>query len=204
MKEINFFERYRKECEKCNHAKEVIIPSNDPENGQLGNEIDILFVNERPGPTAIKTGFISFDNPDESARRFKRIFKNVFGLDYRKKIFITNAVLWCPKVENYKNQTPTPEEVKCGSKILSKQIIVIKPKIIVTIGLPALHALHFCFMDNVALEQAMNKRLRDVVGIPLIEKSYKIIPLFHTSPRNIPNRSESDQMTDWRKMATNI
>ena len=177
-----------------------MIPANDPANGQHGDKIDILFVNERPGPKAIDTGLISFENSDGSAPRFKRLFKNVFGLKYRKKIFITNAVLWCPKIKNYRNTTPTSREVQDGSKILFDQIKKIKPKIIVAIGRPALNALNFCF-NNVTLNNTRKEKLKNIVGSVIIVKPYKIIPLFHTSPLNIRNRSESEQLKDWGKMA---
>lgn len=202
-KSSNFFEQYRKQCEKCNYGKKVVIPANDPANGQYGDKIDILFVNERPGPTAVKTGFISFENPDGSARRFKRLFEKVFGLKYRKKIFITNAVLWCPKIKNYRNTAPTATEVQDGSKILLDQIKKIKPKIIVAIGRSALNALNFCFND-IVLNNTREERLEDIVGSVIIVKPYKIIPLFHTSPLNIRNRSESEQLKDWRKMARKL
>lgn len=202
-KSSNFFEQYRKQCEKCNYGKKVVIPANDPANGQCGDEIDILFVNERPGPKAIDTGLISFENPDGSAPRFKRLFKNVFGLQYRKKIFITNAVLWCPKIKNYRNTTPTPREVRDCSKILFDQIKKIKPKIIVAIGRPALNALNFCFND-VVLNSTIKEKLKNIVGNVIIVRPYKIIPLFHTSPLNIRNRSEAEQLNDWKKMVRNL
>lgn len=202
-KPSNFFEQYRKQCEKCNHDKKVVIPANDPANGQHGDKIDILFVNERPGPTAVKTGFVSPENPDESARRFKRLFEKVFGSKYRKKIFITNAVLWCPNVKKYKNKTPTLSEIKSSSDILSNQINKIKPKIIVAMGRPALNALNFCFNEAI-LNRARKTKLKNMVGRVITIKPYQIIPLFHTSPLNIRNRSEPEQLKDWRKMARKL
>lgn len=202
-KPISFFEQYRKQCEKCNHGKEVVIPANDPANGQCGDEIDILFVNERPGPRAIDTGLISFENPDGSASRFKWLFESVFGLQYRKKIFITNAVLWCPKVKKYKNKTPTLSEIKSSSDILLNQINKIKPKIIVAMGRPALNALNFCFNES-ALNRARKIKLKNMAGSVITIKPYKIIPLFHTSSLNIRNRSEVKQLKDWEKMAKEL
>ena len=201
--DVNFFERYRSQCKECNGGKDVEIPANDPENGQPGNEIDILFVNERPGPTAIKTGLISFYNPDESARRFKRLFEKTFGLKYRKKIFSTNAVLWCPKIEKPKNINPNEKEVKDGVENLSDQIRKIKPKVIVAMGRKALNALSYCF-DNENLKRSKRIKLKNMVGNLITKMPYKIIPLFHTSPLNIRNRSESEQLEDWQKMARHI
>ncbi len=45
------------------------VPGFDPKNG---NELArYLFVLEAPGPQAIKTGSISFDNPDRTAANFR-------------------------------------------------------------------------------------------------------------------------------------
>lgn len=202
-KPSNFFEQYRKQCEKCNHGKKVVIPANDPANGQHGDKIDILFVNERPGPKAIDTGLISFENSGGSAPIFKYLFEKTFGLKYRKKIFITNAVLWCPKVKKYKNKTPTLSEIKSSSDILLNQINKIKPKVIVAIGRSALNALNFCFNED-SLGRARKIKLKNMAGRAFAIKSYKIIPLFHTSPLSIRNRSKSEQLKDWRKMARKI
>jgi len=200
MMKKNCFEQYRKECEKCNEGKAVVIPANDPKNGEPGDGIDLMFVNERPGPTALKTGFISPENPDESARRFTRLFGKVFGMDYRKKIFITNAVLWCPKVENYTNQTPTSLEVECGVGVLLDQINKIKPKVIVAMGRHALNALRFCFPESSAINLARKKKLKDIVGTLIVANPHRITLLFHTSPLNVRNRAEKDQLKDWENL----
>jgi uracil-DNA glycosylase len=47
------------------------VPDFDPFDG--GSAARILFVLERPGPQAMKSGFISRDNPDESARNFRTL-----------------------------------------------------------------------------------------------------------------------------------
>lgn len=197
--EKNFFEQYREKCEKCNYGRKVVIPANDPANGYPGNKIDILFIGERPGPKALGTDLISFDNPDGSAGRGKRFFTKIFGLKYRTKIFITNAVLWCPKEKKYRNTNPTLQQIKCGSDILLDQIKKIKPKIIVVSGKSALNALYFCLNDD-ALNCARKMNLRDIAGTLITKTPYKVIPLFHTSSRNLINRSEIEQLKDWEKM----
>lgn len=181
-----------------------MIPSNDPLNGQPCDKIIILFVNERPGPTSLKTNVISFENPDGSARRFKRLFEKVFGLKFRKKIFITNSVLWCPKMKNYKNITPRNTEIKNSSKILLGQINKIKPSVIVTMGRTALTAVTHCFENNIILSHSKQLRLEKIAGSCISKTPYKIIPLFHTSQLNIKNRSEKQQLKDWLKMAKNL
>jgi uracil-DNA glycosylase len=66
------------------------VPNFDPNNG---NEVArFLFLLEAPGPKAIETGFISFDNPDETARNFKRQLTSA-GIN-RKDIALWNVVPW--------------------------------------------------------------------------------------------------------------
>jgi hypothetical protein len=40
--------KYKNACVKLNGGKPVFIPESDPKNG--GGKIDIIFINERPGP----------------------------------------------------------------------------------------------------------------------------------------------------------
>lgn len=188
----NFFEQYRKRCRKCNHGNPVIIPANDGKNGKFGDKIDILFVNERPGPTALIENVISFDNPDSSAWFFRHLFKETFRLKYRKKVFITNAVIWYPKGIKNKNQRPTPHEVRCGLQILYDQIEKLKPKIIVPLGTIAIGALKHLYKDRPELRSfKLGKNIRDVIqGKPII------YPVYHTSLL-------SGQILSWRQAHEN-
>ncbi|MGE5199312.1 MAG: hypothetical protein ACM3H9_06705 [Rhodospirillaceae bacterium] len=47
---------------------ESAIPCFDPADG--GTDADILFLLEAPGPRAVQSGFVSRDNPDETAKNF--------------------------------------------------------------------------------------------------------------------------------------
>lgn len=203
-KHKSFFGQYRNECVICNNGKSVAIPANDPKNGQCGDKIDILFINERPGPKACESGYITFENRDESAKRFKKLFIQTFGLNYRNRIFITNAVIWCPLTEPFRNYPPTHSEVKDGSKLLRDQIKKINPKVIVAMGRHALRALHYCFKDNINLKLAQKIKMDEMAGKVIAKNPHKIIPLFHTSSQCLRNRPESTQINDWQNMAKNI
>jgi uracil-DNA glycosylase len=66
------------------------IPYIDPWDG--GVEAEVLFLLEAPGPKAINSGFVSMNNPDETAKNFFEISREV-GID-RKRIAIWNTVPW--------------------------------------------------------------------------------------------------------------
>jgi uracil-DNA glycosylase family 4 len=80
-----FVERIRKE----NGLSEE-VPNFDPLNGNKNARI--LFVLEAPGAKAVKTGYVSFDNPDQSAKNFREQL-NKAGID-RAEIAIWNIVPW--------------------------------------------------------------------------------------------------------------
>jgi uracil-DNA glycosylase len=66
------------------------VPDFDPLNGNANARI--LFVLEAPGAKAVKTGYISFDNPDQSARNFRDQLHKA-EID-RGEIAIWNIVPW--------------------------------------------------------------------------------------------------------------
>lgn len=68
----------------------VEVPEFDPDNGN--ENAKFLFLLEAPGPKAIKSRLISFNNPDQSARNFKKQLE-LARID-RNKIAIWNVVPW--------------------------------------------------------------------------------------------------------------
>ena len=86
MKKLNkFVGKIRKEMELTDE-----VPSFDMKNGN--EDARILFILEAPGAKAIKSGFISFDNPDQTAINFREQLKRA-GID-RSEIAIWNIVPW--------------------------------------------------------------------------------------------------------------
>lgn len=66
------------------------VPTFDHNNGN--ERAKYLFLLEAPGPKAVKTGLISLDNPDPSARNFKKQLEQA-GIN-RSDIAIWNTVPW--------------------------------------------------------------------------------------------------------------
>lgn len=66
------------------------IPFFDPLDG--GVNAEVLFLLEAPGPKAKNSGFVSMNNPDETAKNFFEISREA-GIN-RKRIVIWNTVPW--------------------------------------------------------------------------------------------------------------
>lgn len=174
----------------------ILVPKPDPKNGK--ENIDIMFVNERPGRIGTKkSGIISFDNDDPSARNFKELFASLNIL--REKIFITNACLWFPDNHSYIDVPPTTKMLREEVKWFREQVEILKPKLIVAVGGSALRALRIFFEDSIELR---NYTLRNNIGQGIEDTKLPIFPVYHTAirVRNSGNRTEEEQMEDWRKM----
>lgn len=94
--------------------------------GEGNIESPIVFVGEGPGADEDKTGrpFVG-----RAGKLLDKMLKEWAGIE-RKDIFITNIVKCRPP----KNRVPTDEEMKSCIQYLESQMLVIKPKIIVTLG----------------------------------------------------------------------
>lgn len=71
-------------------SADFAIPDFDPWDG--GCNAELLFVLEAPGPRAIATGFVSRDNPDETAKNFLELMAAA-GLP-RSRTALWNIVPW--------------------------------------------------------------------------------------------------------------
>ena len=81
----DFVERLR-----ITSGPDAAIPYFDPWDG--GVEAEILFLLEAPGPKAKNSGFVSMNNPDETAKNFFEISREA-GID-RRRIVTWNTVPW--------------------------------------------------------------------------------------------------------------
>lgn len=154
-----------------------------------------MFINERPGRIGPgSTDSISFDNPDPTARRFKRLFEK---LDInRKRIFITNACIYYPLKADYRDQPPTPTAITFSMAILEDQIVRVKPTILAPMGNTALHILKRLYPDS---PQLRRYQLSHSIGSQIRDTHPRIFPLYHTSNRATTTRSENEQKADWAK-----
>lgn len=106
------------------------IPYFDPWDG--GVEATILFLLEAPGPKAVRTGFVSRNNPDETAKNFYELSLDA-GID-RKKTIIWNAVPWYIG-DGKKIRAANPKDLADGLKPLSRLLALLpKLRVVVLVG----------------------------------------------------------------------
>lgn len=99
---------------------------------------DLMFVGEAPGRLGADQTHIPFHG-DTSGQNFEDLIQFV-GIS-REDIYVTNSVLCNPKDDRGNNATPVPAEIANCSGFLRRQIQLVDPKIVVTLGATALRAL---------------------------------------------------------------
>lgn len=96
-----------------------------PVIGEGNHDADVMFVGEAPGKNEALTG-----RPfcGAAGKTLDTLLESI-SLD-REDVYITNIVKDRPP----ENRDPTPEEIACYGGYLEKQIDIIKPKVIVSLG----------------------------------------------------------------------
>jgi hypothetical protein len=112
------------------------IPDFDPLDG--GSNAQVLFLLEAPGPNAVASGFVSRNNPDETAKNFF-LLNNEAGIDRRHTI-TWNAVPWYigsgTKIRPAKHQ-----DVREADEWLKELLATLHAlRIVAFVGQKALHA----------------------------------------------------------------
>jgi DNA polymerase len=137
--------------------------------GEGNVNAEIVLVGEAPGEKEEETGkpFVGTagKNLDE--------FLNIVELK-REDIYITNAVKIRPTKVNPEtgrksNRPPNKKEVEISSDTLYKQLDIIKPKVVVTLG-------------NVPLKVLLkddNAKIGDYHGKAVVLREYILFPLYH-------------------------
>jgi len=135
----------------------------------------ILFIGEAPGKNEAKSG-----KPfcGASGKVLDELLKSV-NLS-RKNVYITNIVNDRPP----KNRDPKPEEIKMYSKFLDRQIEIIEPKIIATLGrFSAEYIMNKFGLDGKfeVISKIHGKQFEANLAISKDKNTKKIIiiPLFH-------------------------
>ena len=173
-------------CEKCPAMTERTAVLSQL-NGNLFPKV--FFLAEAPGRQGADRTRKPFSG-DKSGVNFQILLDSI-NLK-REEIFITNSALCSPRSETGANRKPTRTEINNCSDFLSKQIELINPPIIATLGAVALEALKavayhkFIVKNDVAKILDWNGRI--------------LIPLYHPSPqvvitvRKMPQQLEDFQV----------
>lgn len=112
------------------------IPDFDPLDG--GIDARLLFLLEAPGPKAVQSGFVSRNNPDETAKTFYLLNAEA-GID-RRLTAIWNAVPWY--IGSGTRIRPADRiDVRSADGWLSELLLMLKDlQIVVLVGRKARHA----------------------------------------------------------------
>jgi DNA polymerase len=154
-----------------------------PLNGSINPEI--FFVAEAPGRQGADRTRRPFYG-DKSGENFQRLLDSI-GLA-REEIFITNAVMCSPRTATDANRKPKKSEINNCSSFLRRQIDLIRPSIIATLGSVALDALKAIEYHEFRLKTDA-ARVLDWHGI-------KLIPLYHPSPQVIASHRRMNQQLE--------
>lgn len=125
----------------------------------------IMLIGEAPGEQEERQGkpFVG------KAGQNLNTFLSVLGM-HREDIFISNLIKLRPtKISaagNVVNRPPTLEEKAFFAPYLRKEIAIVSPLLIVTLG-------------NTALSAFCNRSVGSVHGMPLKVGEYKLFPLYH-------------------------
>lgn len=137
------------------HAKHLVFGSGSP-------DADIVFIGEAPGKKEDETGepFVG------AAGKFLNEMLAVSGLK-REDVYITNIVKYRPP----DNRDPLPEEKRAFWPYLVRQIKIIKPKVIVTLGRHS----GMCFLSDLQISRDHGC----VQGVKFGGYECLIMPLYH-------------------------
>lgn len=161
-------------CTKCSVGGRFI--DNKPCNvfSNLCIKTKFMVVGQNPGYHEVEQGtpFVGV-----SGKFFDEQIEQVLGIT-RKDIYICNTI----RCYTEKNRPPTKEEVKNCEYFLDREIEILKPKVVVTLGSFAFKRL--TEMDRISLYHGQI--------ITSARYNIKVFPLYHPSPLNM-NRPDRKQ-----------
>lgn len=154
-------------CDLCQTRKQAV-----PGVGDV--DADWLFIGEGPGAEEDERG-------EPFVGQAGKLLDNMLAaIDLKRgnKVYIANAVKCRPP----NNRTPEPGETAACWPFLARQIELIKPKLIVTLGKPAAQTL---LLQEVTISRSRGM-VHDFAGIPLIVTYHPAYLL-----RNLPDKAKA-------------
>lgn len=146
---------------------------------------DIVFIGEAPGKNEDETGlpFVG------AAGKFLDEMLQSVGLE-RSDVYITNIVKYRPP----DNRDPEPEEKKAFWPYLVRQLNVIKPKMVVTLGR---HSMEY-FLPGQKISQIHGEPKRIKFG----ERKQVVLPLYHPAAALYNGGQRQMLLDDFAKIPT--
>jgi DNA polymerase len=161
-----------------------------PVIGEGSHDATIMFVGEAPGESEAKTG-----RPFCGASgKFLDVMLQSIGLD-RKAVYVANVVKDRPPG----NRDPEPEEIALYGPFLLRQIAILKPRVIATLGRFSLQYLltHFqCSEAGLAISKLHGKPLVVDAGYGPIT----LLPLYHPAAALYNGSLRETQLADFAQL----
>jgi len=160
------------DCRLC-ETRTRAVPGEGPEDAR------IMFIGEAPGFNEDRQGrpFIG------AAGKFLDQLLAAAGLN-RSTVFITNIVKCRPP----NNRDPQPDEIEACSKWLSRQIELIRPGVIVTLGRHSMNR----FIPGATISR--------IHGVPHEVNGLTIVPMFHPAAALHQERYRSLIVADFERL----
>jgi uracil-DNA glycosylase family 4 len=159
MKDLNVLQEQVKNCSLCRLCK----TATQAVFGEGSFKAEIMFIGEAPGREEDRQGrpFVG------AAGKFLNEMLAIIGLK-REDVFITNIVKHRPP----ENRDPLPDEIAACLPYLEQQVLIIKPKLIVTLGRHAMNT----FLPGLKISEVHGQAKR-ARGIFKEKQIY--FPLYH-------------------------
>jgi len=168
-------------CKKCPLYEERIKDGFYPVIGEGNHQAKIMFIGEAPGLQEAKTG-------RPFCGRSGRILDELLGSVSikRENVYITNILKDRPP----KNRDPQKEEIKICVSYLERQIELIEPVVICSLGRYAMEFLMLKFGLGDVIEP-ISKIHGKVFEVKILSQNIKIIPFYHPAVATYnPNMKE--------------
>lgn len=156
-----------RECQKCGLRTgcKQVVPGEGPDNAT------VLFIGEGPGETEDESGRPFVGRAGKMLRetlRYKGIKEN--------EVFIKNIVSCRPP----NNREPEPLEIEACWDWTLQVLNIVKPKVVVTLGGPAIYTMaqKFHFSKKIG-----NNKITALAGKPIYleDRHFYVYPVFHPS-----------------------
>lgn len=188
MRKTTAFKRLAEEaaaCVRCDRMcdrRAVLSRLNGPITAR------VMLIAEAPGRNGADRTRIPFHG-DASGINFEKLLASIHLT--RDDIFITNSVLCSPRKASGANDRPTRTELRNCSAFLRRQIELIDPAVIATLGAVAL--------DTLKLIEPHSFTLALQAARILVWNNRLLVPLYHPSPQAVAaSRSLEAQLADFQ------
>lgn len=126
----------------------------------------VVLVGEAPGRYGAERTGVPFLG-DRSGALLRELMAEV-GLCTERNAFITNVVKCNPRDERGNNRKPAPAECAACRGFLRREIALLRPDLIVTLG-------------DLACREIVGLAIRECVGVPRCVGESRVLPLYHPS-----------------------